>query len=154
MKAEYINPFVLASFSVLEMVLGARPVQGKIAAHPNTFVGQPCSIICGVSGQVQGQVIYGMSLATADNIASSMLGQTISSFDDLALSAIGELGNMISGNAMQFLSDAGWTCDITPPTVLRGEDVSSAPLSIPAVVVPMTLGQGELFITIGIQGRK
>ena len=29
MKAEYINPFVVASFSVLEMVLGNKPIKGR-----------------------------------------------------------------------------------------------------------------------------
>jgi chemotaxis protein CheX len=154
MKAEYINPFVLASHSVLEMVLGARPVQGEVAAQPSTFASQQCSIVCGVTGQVQGQVIYGMSLLTADKIASTMLGQTIKSFDALAASAIAELGNMISGNAMQYLSEAGWVCDITPPTVMRGTNVKISTISIPAIVIPLTLPQGELFVTVGLQGRK
>ena len=35
MKAEYINPFVQASFSVLEMVLGVPPVKGELAALLN-----------------------------------------------------------------------------------------------------------------------
>jgi chemotaxis protein CheX len=154
MKAEYVNPFLLASHSVLEMVLGARPVQGALAAQPNTFTTQPCCVVCGVTGQVQGQVIYGMSLATADNIVGAMLGQPIDSFDALASSALGELGNMISGNALQFLAEAGWICDITPPTVMRGPDVKITTISIPAIVVTMTMDHGELFITIGVQGRK
>jgi len=154
MKAEYVNPFVQASFSVLEMVLGARPIKGEMAVQPTTFVSQQCNVVCGVTGQVQGQVIYGMSLTTADKIASTMLGQTIKTFDALAASAIGELGNMISGNAMQFLSEAGWICDITPPTIMRGKNVQISTISIPAIVIPMTLNEGQLYVTIGLQGRK
>jgi len=154
MKAEYINPFVQASFSVLEMVLGARPTKGQMSAQTATFVSEQCNVIYGVTGQVQGQVIYGMSLTTADNIASAMLGNPIKEFDALAASAIGELGNMISGNAMQFLSEAGWVCDITPPTIMRGANVEISTISIPAILIPMTLEQGQLLVTIGLQGRK
>ncbi len=154
MKAEYINPFVQASFSVLEMVLGARPTKGQMSAQTATFVSEQCNVIYGVTGQVQGQVIYGMSLTTADNIASAMLGNPIKEFDALAASAIGELGNMISGNAMQFLSEAGWVCDITPPTIMRGTNVEISTISIPAILIPMTLEQGQLLVTIGLQGRK
>lgn len=154
MKAEYINPFVQASFSVLEMVLGARPVKGELAAQPTIFTSQQCNVVCGVTGQVQGQVIYGMALSTADKIASTMLGQPIKSFDALAASAIGELGNMISGNAMQILSEAGWVCDITPPTIMRGTNVKISTMSIPAIVIPLTIEQGQISITIGLQGRK
>ncbi len=154
MKAEYINPFMQASFSVLEMVLGARPTKGEMSAQTATFVSQECNVVYGVTGQVQGQVIYGMSQGTADNIASTMLGSAIKSFDALAASAIGELGNMISGNAMQFLSEAGWICDITPPTIMRGTNVEISTISIPAILIPMTLEQGQLLVTIGLQGRK
>ncbi len=61
---------------------------------------------------------------------------------------------MISGHAMQFLSEAGWTCDITPPTIMRGTNVKISTVSIPSIVLPLTLEQGQLFVTIGLQGRK
>jgi chemotaxis protein CheX len=154
LKVEYINPFVIASFSVLEMVLGNKPVKGELAMQPTTFTSQQCNVVCGVTGQVQGQVIYGMSLSTADRIASTMLGQPIKVFDQLAASAIGELGNMISGHAMQHLSESGWICDITPPTIIRGQQVRISTISIPAIVIPVSLEQGDMSITVGLQGRK
>jgi chemotaxis protein CheX len=154
MKVEYINPFVDAAFSVMETVLGNRPGKGSLAMQPATFTSQQCNIVCGVTGQVQGQVIYGMSLASADKIASTMLGQPIKVFDQLAASAIAELGNMISGHAMSKLADAGYICDITPPTIIRGTNVQISTLSIPAIVIPMTTEQGQVSITVGLQGRK
>jgi chemotaxis protein CheX len=154
MKAEYINPFVIASFSVLEMVLGEAPVRGPIAMQSAVFTSQQCNIICGVLGAVQGQVIYGMSLTTADRIASLMLGQPIESFDALAASALGELGNMISGNAMQHFSEAQLVCDITPPTIMRGTNVQFSTLTIPTLIIPMTMPQGEITITLSLQGSK
>lgn len=154
MKVEYINPFIEAAFSVMEMVLGNRPLKGDLAMQPATFTSQQCNIVCGVTGQVQGQVIYGMSMMVADKIASTMLGQPIKVFDQLAASAIAELGNMISGHAMSKLSEAGYVCDITPPTIIRGTNVKISTLSIPAIVIPMTTEQGEVSITVGIQGRK
>jgi chemotaxis protein CheX len=154
MRVEYINPFIEASFSVMEMVLGNRPQKGDLAMQPASFTSQQCNIVCGVTGQVQGQVIYGMSLAVADKIASTMLGQPIKVFDQLAASAIAELGNMISGNAMSKLSEIGYVCDITPPTIIRGTNVKISTLSIPAIVIPLTTEQGDLSITVGLQGRK
>ena len=154
MKVEYINPFIVAATSVLEMVLGAAPTKGNLAMQPATFTSQQCNVVCGVTGQAHGQVIYGMSLITADKIASAMLGQAIKTFDQLAASAIAELGNMISGNAMSKLSEGGYICDITPPTIIRGTNVKISTLSIPAIVIPLDTAQGELFITVGLQGKK
>jgi chemotaxis protein CheX len=154
LKVEYINPFIVAANSVLEMVLGASPLKGNLAMQPATFTSQQCNVVCGVTGQAHGQVIYGMSLTTADKIASQMLGQPIKTFDQLAASAIAELGNMISGHAMSKLSEGGYLCDITPPTIIRGKDVKISTLSIPAIVIPLVTEQGEMFITVGLQGRK
>lgn len=154
MKVEYINPFIEAAFSVLEQVLGHTPERGDLAMQPTCFTSQQCNVVCGITGQVQGSVIFGMSLVTADKIASAMLGQQIKSFDQLAASAIAELGNMISGNAMSKLSESGFVSDITPPTIIRGTNVQISTISIPALVVPVKVEQGEISITVGLQSKK
>lgn len=154
MKVEYVNPFVEAAFKVLETVLHKKPVKGNLAMLPATFTSEQCNVVTGVAGQVQGLVIYGMSLATADKVASTMLGHEVKNFDQLAASAIAELGNMLSGNALAIMSEQGSVCDITPPTVIRGTNVKISTLSIPAVVIPLHLAEGDLFITVGLQERK
>ena len=53
-----------------------------------TFTSQQVTIVHGVVGMVEGSVLYGMSLVTAEKIASIMIGRPLMSFDDLANSAI------------------------------------------------------------------
>jgi chemotaxis protein CheX len=153
MKVQYINPFVDASFKVIEMVLGTKVQKGTLAMRPSVFTSQQCNVITGVTGRVEGQVIYGMSLITADKIASQMLGQPVRTFDQLAASAIAELGNMITGNASVLLAEAGFTCDITPPSIVRGTNVKISTLGIPALVVPLCLELGEIELTVSLQER-
>lgn len=76
-----------------------------MAVRTAIFTTQQVSIAVGVSGQVKGQVIYGLSQVTATKIASAMMGQTTVAFDEMVASAVSELGNMISGNAATLLSD-------------------------------------------------
>lgn len=154
MKVEYVNPFVEAAFKVLEAVLKHKPTKGALAMLPATFTSHQCNVVTGITGQIQGSVIYGMSLATADKVAGTMLGHEIKVFDQLASSAIAELGNMLSGNAMAVMSEKGYTCDMTPPTLIRGTTVKISTLNIPAVVIPLQLAEGDLFITVGLQERK
>ena len=148
MKIQYINPFVTASFSVIESVLGVKVEKGQLAMRPSLFTSQQCNILTGVTGSIHGQVIYGMTLTTADKVASMMLGQTIRTFDQLAASAIAELGNMITGNASTLLTDAGFACDITPPSVVRGTNLKMSTLDIPALVVPLCMEIGEIELTV------
>ncbi len=153
MKVQYINPFVDASFKVIEMVLNMKVEKGQLAMRPAVFTSQQCNIITGVTGKVEGQVMYGMSLITADKVASQMLGQPVRTFDQLAASAIAELGNMITGNASVLLSEAGYSCDITPPSIIRGTNVKMSTLNIPALVVPLCIDLGEIELTVSLQER-
>jgi chemotaxis protein CheX len=151
MKVEYINPFVNASFSVIAAVLGDKPGKGTLAMRPAIFTSQQCNIISGVTGSIHGIVIYGMSLITADKVATQMLGQPVRTFDQLAASAIAELGNMITGNAITLLSEAGFVCDITPPSLVRGSNVKISTLNIPALVIPICMDLGVIELTVSLQ---
>ena len=152
MKVQYVSPFVNASISVMQTVISVTPARGQLSARPQMFTSQQLSIVCGIVGDVQGNVIYGMSMPTALGIAGKMIGAPAECFDQLTASAIAELGNMISGNAMNLLSSEGYTCDITPPTLVKGTNVSFSTLNIPALVIPLQVGDiGELEISVSLQ---
>ncbi|HEY3332975.1 MAG TPA: chemotaxis protein CheX [Capsulimonadaceae bacterium] len=153
MKVEYVNPFVTSAFNVLEAVLRQSPDRGPLSMLPSTHTSEQMNVCVGVTGDVQGIVIYGMSLVTADKVASTMIGQTIKTFDELAASAIAELCNMISGGASTLLSGAGYVCDITPPTLIRGAKCKISTFDIPTLVVPVIIEQGEIKVTVGLRHK-
>lgn len=153
MKAEYVNPFVGAAFHVLKEIFGMEPVKGTLDIRRELFTSQQCNVIVGVTGKIEGQVVYGMNLVTADRIASQMLGQPVKTFDHLAASAIGELANMITGNAGGRLSELGYLCQITPPSIVRGTNVKISTLCIPSLVVPIELPLGTIEIAVSLQER-
>lgn len=153
MKIEFIDPFLRAAFEVLEQVLQERPERGQLSMRNATFTSQQVTIVHGVVGMVEGSVLYGMSLVTAEKIASIMIGSPLMSFDDLASSAISELGNMVTGNAATYLSSAGYSCNITPPSIVRGANLRISTIT-PALVVPVNTIAGRLEINIALQERK
>jgi chemotaxis protein CheX len=154
MKVEYVSPFAEASISVMQMVLNMTPERGALSARPQIFTTQQINVVCGITGDVAGLVIYGMSMVTADRIASKMIGAPVVTFDGLAASAIAELGNMISGNSMALLSGQGFRCDITPPTIIRGSNVKITTLNIPALVIQLKLPDlGEFEINVSLQEK-
>lgn len=155
MKVEFVSPFVEASILVLESLLSITPARGQLSARPQMFTTQQVNIVCGITGPIEGQVIYGMTIVTADKVASLMLGQPVVTFDQLAASAIAELGNMISGNSITLLSAKGLICDITPPTIIRGANVKISTINIPTLVIPLTLAEvGAIEINVSLQDRR
>jgi len=149
-KAEFINPFVTAGLEVLQSVIASTPEAGQLAVRSATFTTQQVSIVIGVTGVVSGQAVYGMSLVTATKIAGTMSGMPSMSFDEMASSAIAELGNMISGHATTLLSGAGYECQITPPTLIRGAAVEIS-TSTPALVVPLHTDYGQIEINVALK---
>lgn len=149
MKAEFVNPFIQAGIEVLEQFVGGGAEHGQLAIRSAIFTTQQISIAVGVSGEVRGQAIYGMSQVTATKIASAMMGAQQVTFDEMAVSAISELGNIISGNATMRLVESGFQCDITPPTVIRGINVEIS-THIPALVVPLYTKCGKVDINVAL----
>jgi chemotaxis protein CheX len=77
--------------------------------------------IVGVFGDLTGNVIFSMSEDGAKGIASCMMGgMEIEAFDEIAQSAISELGNMLAANACIGLSEMGLEADISTPTLMQG----------------------------------
>lgn len=155
MKVEYVTPFVAGAISVVQTLINVAPERGKLAARPQMFTSQQINIVCGITGDVEGQVIYGMSLLSATRMASRMLGgQAVPTFDQLAASAIAELGNMVSGNAATLLTQQGFSVDITPPTIVKGSNVRISTFDIPALVIPLEIGEvGQFEINVSLQQR-
>lgn len=149
MKVEFVNPFIQAGIDVLVQLVGGGVERGQLAARSALFTSQPISIVVGVSGQISGQVIYGMSQVTAIKIAGAMIGAPCITCSEQAVSAIGEFGNIISGNAMRLLAESGYSCDITPPTIIRGVNVEIGTRSA-ALVVPLYTVCGKLDMHVAL----
>lgn len=150
MRVEFIDPFVTSAFNVFEMVTGDAPSRGQLSLRSASFTSQQITIMAGVNGQIEGTVLYGMSIVTAQKIASAMIGSEVTDLDEMAWSALSELGNMVTGNAATLMSQHGFDVDITPPSVIRGIDVEVA-TRVPALVVPVNTGFGRVEINVALQ---
>jgi chemotaxis protein CheX len=72
-----------------------------------------------------------------------MGGLPVDSLDDMAKSAISELGNMIIGNTATILSTRGISVEITPPSLHVGENTDDAQSTMNTICVPLDLGDSR-----------
>ena len=63
------------------------------------FTTDDITAVIGVSGALEGNVLYGFHKDTARSVVSKMMESEVTEFDEMALSALGEIANMITGNA-------------------------------------------------------
>ncbi|HNR63795.1 MAG TPA: chemotaxis protein CheX [Thermotogota bacterium] len=79
--------------------------------------------LVGFNGSLSGNLVYAFDMQVALNIVGKMMGMPYNQLDDLAMSAIGELANMISGNIATNMEQIGKPIDITPPSVILGKEI-------------------------------
>jgi len=96
-----------------------------------------------------------LSQDTALEIAQRMMmGMSLPGFDDVARSAIGELGNMITGNASAIFEKQGILMNISPPTIVTGKEVSVSSSEGPILVVPLETEAGVVELNVCLIGKR
>ena len=153
MRVEYINPFVESTFNVLKEVLGTEVQRGELYLKRTTQPVMGVAAIVGLAGDVEGRVLFDMSMQTAIDLASGMNGETLSSLDDLAKATITELANMITARAVTKLYDLGFKFDLTPPAIITGENMQVSDMDVEALIVPMELALGKIEVNVAIRER-
>jgi len=155
MDVEQINPFVNAAKHVFQTMVhltlqtNAEELHVKKDQHGTHDV----SSIIGLSGDVVGAVVLSFPHITALKIASMFAGMELTEEHEDFPDAIGELANMIAGNAKRGLD--GLDISISIPSVIIGQNhVVRGGKSIPRVIIPCNTPVGSFVIEVGMQQIK
>jgi chemotaxis protein CheX len=79
-----------------------------------------------LAGSISGTVNIHVSDTFATQITANMLGMELDEVDsdEEVHDVIGELSNMIGGDLKSHLCDAGFTCELSIPSITSGKDFS------------------------------
>ena len=154
MRAEYINPFVDGAFAVLHEVLGVAADRGELRLKSTTQPIMEVTTVVGLTGAIEGRILFEMSEPTALAIAGVMNDEEFQSFDELAKATITELSNMIAARAVTELDKLGFDFDLSPPALLTGDDMQVSDGGFEALIIPLTVPQGELEINVVLRDRR
>lgn len=145
-----INPFITSAIDVIQMVSGIGTKRGTPSLKKLEFDGESALIMLGVTGELKGHVIFEIRSQNAKLLASKMMmGCEVNELDDMALSAISELGNMIMGNAATIFSKEEKIIDITPPQAVKG-NVSFMTQGLANISIPLITEDGNTLLCINI----
>lgn len=138
LSADIINPFLMAGMQMLKDVSQVETSLGKPSARVAAFKDDTIVIMIGITGEMKGQVMLAFPNDVACLVAGNMCMMQATQMDELLMSAICELGNMIMGNAATIFSTKGIGIDITPPTVCVG-NMTFTPTASQNICVPLIL---------------
>lgn len=152
MKIEFVNPFLNSAASVLEEIANLKTKRGTLRIkHENESFRDVCATL-GIIGTLRGQVVYGFDELTAKKLVSKMMmGAEVNEFDEMTMSALGELSNIITGKASMALESAGYAIDITPPALIIAKNLRISSIKIPMIIIPLESDIGIIDIYVGLE---
>jgi chemotaxis protein CheX len=151
MNVNFMNPFLQAAIQVIQRETGIQATRGDLALGKSSYTGQDITTLLNIIGDIRGVVLYGMDMSMALQLIGAMLGNPHEEFDDLAQSGIAELGNVITGSATTLLAQAGYTCNISTPTIIVGRGTMISTLDFQRLVVPLHTDFGDMEINLALR---
>lgn len=151
MDVKYINPFVNAVKNLFNTMINVPFKLGKPSLKKSNEPEHEISGIIGLSGTVSGCVVINLSKAIALQLVSALIGDEVTELDDDCTDAIGEIANMIAGNAKTDFPSSGTT--ISVPSVVIGKHKVSYPSGLPIISIPCITDKGELVIEVALKNN-
>jgi len=155
-RADILEPFVEAARDVIAAELGTEVAPGKLAVARGAATTRDVTVLIGITGRLTGIVTYGMSDEMALTIVGKLMGAPVAELDEMVLSGVAELGNVIAGRATTLLVGMGLHTMITPPILLVGGGSRLTVANIPRLMVPLNtdLGTVESQLAVKVTGAK
>jgi len=152
LNAAYVNPFLSATIRLFEQMFGITPVVGSIyldeRAHTHRW---DISAVMVLTGNAIGVVALRLTRLLSDKLLVKT-GVTWKEEDerlDLVNGMVGELVNIIAGNASGELKDLD--IEISVPIVVQGTNHTVAwPDKEPVLAIPFTTPLGPFLVNVSL----
>lgn len=149
MRAEYINPFIDSSISVFETMLGCSTKRTGLSVCEKFAPEYDITGLIGLSGKAAGDIVISFEKSLALKATEALVGDKYETITDDVIDTIGELTNMIAGNAKTQMEEL--KLKLALPTVIVGKNHS---IRFPSKVKPISLAfesdWGNFNIEIGL----
>jgi chemotaxis protein CheX len=150
MDVAYINPFIISTIETFKKMLNTDIKPGKVQLKNDATHSYDVSGIIGLSGEAQGSICLSFPKIIALRVVSAFVGTEIKIVGPEVADAIGELANIIAGNAKQHLSQ--FNLSISLPKVIMGSGHKIASQSgVPTIIVPFTSPLGEFAMEVSLK---
>jgi chemotaxis protein CheX len=151
-KVEHVNPFVTSTMETFAKMVGTEAKPGKVALKKTATLNYDVSGIIGLSGGAKGVVSLCFPKASALSITNKFMGANHTDFNPETNDAIGELANIVAGNAKKGLTE--FNIQISLPSVIIGENHQiMEPKDVLSLIVPFTTEFGDFHMCVSLKSN-
>lgn len=148
-SSKLIMPFVNSTINVFTTMVKIKPEIAAPHLKTDGHTTYDVSGIIGFSGEILGSVVLSFQMATAKKLVDSLVGMEVDPNSSDFADAVGELANMVAGNAKK---DLGLAASIGVPNVVIGSGHIIGRLSgVPCVVIPCHTSVGDFAVEVNIK---
>lgn len=145
----FINPFLGATINVLETMAMVQVRPGKPSVKTDRAAVGDVTGLINISGHAAGTIALTMSEGAILAIVTNMIGEEYRRLNDEVADAVGELTNMISGQARRSLAELGMTFSASTPSVIMGKGHTVNHVGAgPILVIPFETDGGEFSVEV------
>ena len=139
MDASFVNPYLLAVQNVFTTMLGIQIAMGKPSLKNDKLTSGEVTGVMGFAGDKKGMFSISLTKVSTLQVYKSMVGEEAQGISPEVIDCIGELTNIISGQARVQIEKLGYKLSAALPTVIVGEKVEMSFITkVPVVVLPFT----------------
>ena len=139
MDVKYIKPFVAATQTVFKTMLNMEPRMGKPILKDSGVTSGDVTGIMGLTGDKLGSVCVSFGERGAVLVYNALMGDDHDTISPEVIDAIGELTNIIAGQARKEFEKAGINLKAAIPNVVVGRGVDLHFISkVPIVSLPFS----------------
>lgn len=153
MDPNLITPFIASLQNVFSTMMQLPVTVGEPTIKGGASPTYDVSGIIGMSGDAVGNVVLSFPMATAQRLVAIFTGTEMTADNPDFADAIGELTNMISGNAKGMFTGKKKVSISCPSVVLGAGHTIARPKDVPCIVIPATTDCGQLVLEIAIADR-
>ena len=152
MDVALINPFINATVKVLATMAQAEVEAGKPYLKKDNIAKGDVSGLIGITGETNGTIAVTFDSGSIVKIVSNMFGEEITEMTTEVADAVGELTNMISGQARRKLEESGKVFEAAIPSVVTGENHEITHITEgPIIAIPFRTEGGSFTIEICLE---
>ena len=150
MDASYITPFMTSIQNVFSTMFQLPVEIGEPRIKADNIATHDVSGIIGVSGEMVGTIVLSMPSDAAESVVALFTGMEMTADSEDFADAVGELINMISGNAKAEFQRKSVSISCPSVVIGQGHRVASGS-GIPCVVIPCTTDCGEIVLEVALR---
>lgn len=154
MRVEHVNAFYVAIQEVFKLMLDLGVEKGELRIVEDMVSSKDANVLLGITGDLKGSILFGFSNNMALKMVNIMSGVDMDKIDTFVSSALGEIVNIIGGNAVTSLSNYNYMCNIAPPQIIVGKYKSISMASERSLLIPLNTEIGKFDVNIFLAETK